>query len=523
MTLREKILKTFVVTIREVNTHGGPEAFFQKYPVGGFYFSEAKPLLDENGLEVGTATTLEKLQECRRASKNRLWVCADGVSKRGQTIHAGGQKSLGGSRNLQDAYNFGKSIGMQMNDKGIDMVLAPSIDMCLDHLMYLTAISDDPAVTAEIYRQVVRGIQDQGVCSTVKHFPGLGTSFVNMHIGPGANTLPFDEWMRTYGYTYQQMFAENAMAVMTTHVSLTSFDPEGDHGYYPIATYSPRLTTELLKNRLGFQGAVITDALIMGGMATGNLVEETVQAFRAGADLLLWPPVEAAERIEEMLLSGEIPMSRLEDALARIERMENFRRQALENHAYDTPDSRFVDRASYDIARHGMCLLRNEIGLLPLQKDRQQKILIIDATETNGEISVMSRRLQQELTARGFAADVERDIYDVPSRVCWQADIDRLQARYDLVIFHLNAPFVAEWSVPHMLIWASHMFDKKKKIIVNYGSPYYAVDYFPEDPTFIEMNCGASAEAIAMLADGLLGEMEFTGKPVLSRIPCAAR
>lgn len=517
MTLREKILKTFVVTIREINTHGGPEAFFAKYPVGGMYYSEGAPLLDENGLEMGTATTFEKLQECKRYSKKKLLVCADGVSMRGQAIHCGGQNSLGGSQNLADAYNVGKSLGMQMNDKGVDWILGPSIDMSFDHLMYLTAISDDPKLTAAIYRQVVREIQDQGVCATVKHFPGLGTNFANMHIGPGANTLPFAEWMDTYGYVYQEMFREDVMSVMTTHVSLKSYDNDYTDGFYPIATYSKKLTTELLKDKLGFQGAVVTDALIMGGMATGDLIAETVQAFRAGADLLLWPPVEAADKIEELILSGEIPMSRLEDALTRIGRMEDFRNQALKTHSYDEPDAGFVDRVAYETAEHGICLLRNKIALLPLQKEKYQKILLVDVADTDGSISGGSMLLQEELKNRGFTVDVKRDIYDVPSRVCWQADIDRLQAEYDLVLFHVNASFVAEWSVAHMMIWASHLFDKQKKIIVNHGSPYFAVDYFPEDPTYIEMNCGTTTETVKMLVDGLQGELEFTGKSALTR------
>ena len=515
MTLREKILKTFIVTIREINTHGGPEKFFEKYPVGGMYYSEGKVLLGDNGLEMGTATTFEKLNECKKYSKNKLLVCADGASVRGQNVKMHVQASLGGSLNLEDAYNFGKTIGMQMNDKGIDWVLQPSIDMCIDHLMYLMAISDDPQIIAKIYRETVRGIQDQGVCATVKHFPGLGTYFVNMHIGPGSNILPFDEWMDTYGYTYKEMFKEGVMSVMTTHVSLKSYDNEGDNGYYPIATYSKKLTTDLLKGELGFEGAVVTDALIMGGMATGDLVAETVQAFKAGADLLLWPPVEAAEEIEKQILSGEIPMSRLDDALARIEKMEAFRNKALEEKSYDEPDAEFVDEKLVEIVKNGICQLRNDIDLLPIDKNKYKKVLIVDVTDEDEKSSEL---LRQELLERGIKAEVKRDIYDVPSRVCWQADIDKLQAEYDLVIFNVNAFFVAQWSVPHMLIWASHLFDKKKKIIVNYGSPYFAVDYFPEDPTFIEMNCSPKKETVKLLVDGLLGEIKFTGKNVLTKI-----
>ena len=309
------------------------------------------------------------------------------------------------------------------------------------------------------------------------------------------------------------MFKDNVMSVMTTHVSLKSYDDKFTDGYYPIATYSKKLTTDLLKGELGFEGAVVTDALIMGGMATGDLIAETVQAFKAGADVLLWPPVEAAAEIERQLLSGEIPMSRLEDALSRIERMESFRNKALEKKAYDTPDAEYVDEKLLGIAKRGMCLLRNEKNILPLG-NKYKKVLIVDVTD---EDEVSSGLIKAELEKRGIEAEVKRDIYDVPSRVCWQADIDRLQAEYDLVIFNVNAFFVAQWSVPHMLIWASHLFDKNKKVIVNYGSPYFAVDYFPEDPTFIEMNRAPTPETVKMLVDGVFGDMKFEGKPVLTK------
>ena len=516
MTLREKIFKTFVVTIREIHMHGGPEEFFKKYPVGGMYFSEGTPLLNEKDEEVGTALRWETLNRCKESaakySPNRLLVCADGAKIRGQERNMGVHRSLGASRNEEDAYNVGKIIGMQMNDKGIDWVLGPSIDMCMEHTNYLMAITDDPEVIAALDRQLIRGIQDQGVCATAKHFPGLGTSFINMHIGPGQNTLPFDQWMETYGYTYQEMFKENVMSVMTTHTTLRSYDNEGENGYYPIATYSTKLTQELLKEKLGFEGAVVTDALIMGGMATGDLVAETVQAFKAGADLLLWPPVEAADAIEQAILSGEIPMSRLDDALARIERMERFREKALAEKAYDTPDAAYADQTLLEIAKRGMCLLRNEKQLIPLSDKTYKKFLIVDVADRE---KVSAQLLKEELERRGFEADVRNDIYDVPSNVCWQNEIDELQDQYDMVLFNVNARFVAEWSAAHMLIWASHLFSKEKKVIINYSGAFFATDYFMQDPTYIEMNCSPTKETVKFLVDGLLGELTFTGKSVL--------
>lgn len=120
MTLREKILKTFIVTIREINTHGGPEKFFAEYPVGGMYYGEAEALKDENGVEIGTQLDFDKLNECKKYSKNKLLVCADGCKIRGQKVQVATQRSLGASVNLEDAYEYGKIIGMQCNDKGVD-------------------------------------------------------------------------------------------------------------------------------------------------------------------------------------------------------------------------------------------------------------------------------------------------------------------------------------------------------------------------------------------------------------------
>lgn len=514
MTLREKILKTFVVTIREINSHGGPKVFFEKYPAGGIYYGEAPAFRDKYGAYMGSQLDSEALQECKNCSKQRLLVCADFVSMRGQTVEAESQRSLGASRNLEDAYNWGKVIAMQMIDKGVDWVLGPSIDMCLDPLMYLMAISDDPKVISSVYREVIRGIQDSGVCATAKHFPGLGTSFINMHISPGVNTLSFDEWMETYGYTYKEMFKEDVMSVMTTHITLKSFDNERDNGFYPIATFSHKLTTELLKEKLGFKGAVVTDALIMGGNGTGDYVKETVQAFKAGADLLLWPPVEAAEAIEKEILCGNIPMSRLDDALERIARMESFRDNALKNNLCIKPDAEFVDKTKLEIAEHGICLLRNNIGLLPLSAEKCKKVLIVNITDDD---EVSAALLKDALAARGVLVDISGDIDEKESQVCWPDDIKSAEDGYDAVIFNVNAFFAAQWSTAHMHIWASHQFDKAKKIIVNYGSPYFASHYFPEDPTYIEMNTSPTPETVKMLVDGLFGEMEFTGKSILSK------
>ncbi len=506
--LKNKVLQTFVVTVREINKFGGPEKFFEKYPVGAMYYCYSAKDVDFKK-ETSVLGNPEYLAECRKYSKVPLLVCADYAPLQGQEYEIS-TRSLGGSKNEEHAYNCGKTWGMQCNANDIDWLLQPAIDMYYKSSMPFFALSGDVAVTAKMFRQIVRGLQDQGVCATIKHFPGLGTDNTNMHHAPGTNVLPFDEWMDSYGYTYKEMFKENACSVMTTHTMLKSFDNDTHDGFLPIATYSKKLTMDLLKDKLGFEGAVVTDALIMGGMATGDLVAETVQAFKSGADLLLWPPMEAADKIVELLESGEIPMSRLEDALARIEKMRAFRERALVEKTYDEPDAEFANAVAKETARDGICLYKNEANLIPLAKD-VKKILILDAMKENG-----SEIMKTELKKRGYQVDVTDDIYDHDFYVCWQDEIDEIAAKYDMVILNANPGITDDThNSLFMMIWASHLFSKQKKIVINYGKPFVTLNYFPEELTVIEANADPSELLVKYIVDGLVGDTDFTGEFVL--------
>ncbi len=506
LTLREKVLQTFVVTMREINKHGGPEKFFEQYPVGGMYYAECAP--DAPIPETGTKLSRQRLALCRQSSRLPLLVCADETSARGQHYWLN-LDTVSAIDTEEAAYEYGKIVGMQMNDHSVDWVLGPIADLLIDPTMPLFGWCEDAPTAARMTGAIIRGIQDQGVCATIKHFPGNGTSNLNMHFGPGANTLDFPTWMDTFGHIYKNAADQDVLSVMTTHVTLESYDNEMHDGYYPIATYSKKLTQDLLKDRLGFRGAVVTDAMVMGGSANGDIVEETAQAFRCGADLLLFPPVEAADRIVELLQSGEIPMSRLEDALRRIGRMRAFREDAMRDHTMDTPSPDYINAANDKLAADGMCLLRNEKGLIPLSADTVNKILIVDATDSGENASCL---LQEELQKRGFAVDVKRDIYDTSSMICWQDDLQAMADGYDLVIISMHMDYTTAWSTQCMLIWGTHLFRSGNKVIINYGSPLFAPTYLPQEPTFIEVNSAPNQFTVPILVDKLLGKSPFTGK-----------
>ena len=504
MTLREKIYQTFVVDQHTINLEGNAKNFFAKYPVGGMYYA-AGWVPDLGILMSESISGADYINECRKLSQTPLLVCADGttIGDEGYTIIS----ALGASRDEKLAYDNGKVVGLQSNINDIDWVLGPCTDLsfcrCGEHTSML--MTDDPDLNARLYTELVKGTQDRGVCATVKHFPGQGSYHVNFHAGPGKNTLTKEEWDKTYGHTYRKAFEAGCMCVMTSHIYFPAVCKEGDNGYPPICTFSSKINIDLLKNELGFQGAIVTDALTMGGMACGSQALDAAQAFASGADILLWPPMETCEIIAERIESGEIPMSRLEDALTRIARMRAF----VDEHRVEVPDreeslafAKDVRQRAREAAPTLLCDLWHK---LPLRKE--EKILVI-GNAREGKAMEETEQFATALKNRGYDATFQKYLL-----TCYQEQVDEQTIdRYDRIIFVLNHPF--EVSIEDHIIsttWASHHVRKDKKIIVNFSSPYLADDYYPDEPCVINTNLRLSPESIEVVLDRMEGKKPFTG------------
>ena len=501
MTLKEKIYQTIVVDNHAIKLAGGPEKFFEKYPVGGFYFMRG--YVNDLGalMEEGVTGSEDLIRKCRQYSKTDLLVCADGA-----LIGDCPDMSLGGAAACEDEnvyYEYGRMRGIEMNYHDIDWILSPCIDLNFtrhDHTSLM--ITDDNEFCAKFFSNMVKGIQSRGVAATAKHFPGQGSYNVNFHYAPGRNTLDFDTWMKTYGYTYKEMFKAGCQCVMTSHIVFPDFCYESEDGYPPICTFSKKMTIGLLKETLGFEGAVVTDALTMGGMSCGNTARESAQSFKCGADLLLWAPVETADIIEEMILSGEIPMSRLDDALSRIERMRKFVRENKKECPQKAGE--LVETFAKKTYELGPELLKNRNDALPLK--REDKILVIANGFTKGQLDAV-KEFSDILSERG---------YDVTFReyllTCYQDEINAIIDGFDKILIVLNHPMPVIETDYSSTTWASHLVDKSRKIIVNFSNPFLAEDFYPDEPCVVNTNVKLSKASANAVIDKLLGEKEFSGK-----------
>jgi beta-glucosidase len=203
---------------------------------------------------------------------------------------------------------------------GINWVFAPvgDLDVLADNPIVQTrAFGDDPNRVASLVRTWIEGCQDAGALACAKHFPGHGRTTVDSHIA-----LPVvsdsAETLRDSDLLPFSIAVESGVAsMMTAHVAYPALDPSG----LP-ATISGPIMAEL-RERLGFDGLVVTDALIMDGALVGRRESDAaVEAVQAGVDLLLYPndARRVRDALEQALASGALAPTRLAEALRRYDR-----------------------------------------------------------------------------------------------------------------------------------------------------------------------------------------------------------
>ena len=203
---------------------------------------------------------------------------------------------------------------------GINWVFAPVADLDVlpeNPIVQTRAFGADPQRVATLVRSWIEGCQAAGALACAKHFPGHGRTTVDSHV-----TLPVVDARRdTLESTDLVPFGvavdAGVASLMTAHVAFPALDPDTRP-----ATVSPNILGDL-RRRMGFDGLVVTDALIMDGAMTGRRESDAaVEAVRAGVDVLLYPndPRRVCDALDQAAGVGTLPRERLAEALARYDR-----------------------------------------------------------------------------------------------------------------------------------------------------------------------------------------------------------
>jgi beta-N-acetylhexosaminidase len=228
---------------------------------------------------------------------------------------------LGNTRDPELARQVGQAMGTELSSIGVDINFVPVLDVLTNPANTVIgdrAFASDPHTVGRLGCAQARGLRDGGVIPCGKHFPGHGATLVDSHDDLPRDERSLDELQQTDLPPFQRAIDEGIEMLMTAHIVYPALDPE-----HP-ATRSHRIIEGLLRQRMGYQGVVVTDDLDMGAIVRHDTIEHTVvQALQAGADFLLIchsldRALAARDACLHALSSGELGKARIEEALKRI-------------------------------------------------------------------------------------------------------------------------------------------------------------------------------------------------------------
>ncbi|MBT2447582.1 glycoside hydrolase family 3 C-terminal domain-containing protein [Streptomyces sp. ISL-43] len=316
-----------------------------------------------------------------------------------------------------EARRAARVAGAELAAMGIRHNYAPVADVNVDPanpVIGVRSFGADPRAVAALVAAQVRGYQGAGVAATVKHFPGHGDTGTDSHVGLPLMKHTRAQWEELDEPPFRAAVEAGVDVVMTAHIVFPALDPSGDP-----ATLSRPIVTGILRERLGFRGVVVTDALDMAGVRQKYGDDRVpVLALKAGCDQLLNPPdLGLAHRsVLAAVESGELTRARIEESVLRILELKA-RRGLFGEVTAPAPASAgaAVDAAvgipahlaaADEIAGRTTTLLANAAKLLPLDPAARPLLLVTgsDPVSPTGTTGPPTAVLARELSALGCRA-----------------------------------------------------------------------------------------------------------------------
>ncbi len=218
-----------------------------------------------------------------------------------------------------DAQTAAAINGDELAAMGINWNFAPVADVNVNPanpVIGVRSFAENPRLVANLTAAQTRGYTAAGVAGAAKHFPGHGDTADDSHLGLPVIHHTREEWEQLDRPPFQAAIDAGVPAIMTAHISVPALDPSGDP-----ATLSEPIMTGILREEMGYDGVVITDALDMAGASeTYGNDRVPVLALKAGVDMLLMPPEldVAFNAVLDAVGSGELTEERIDTSVRRI-------------------------------------------------------------------------------------------------------------------------------------------------------------------------------------------------------------
>lgn len=236
-----------------------------------------------------------------------------------------GNMALSAGGNEEDAYLYGKYCGEELKAMGINFNLAPVLDVNNNKdnpVIGIRSYGEDPERVSRLGLAYIKGIQENGIIATGKHFPGHGDTKVDSHLELSSVNHNVDRLEKVELYPFNEAIKNGIKAIMSAHVMFPAYEDRK----LP-ATLSDKVLTGLLRNKLNFKGLILTDCMEMNAIDKYfGTIEAAAMAIKAGADMIFISHTEekligALNKIMGKIEAREIEEDRINESVRRI--MEN--------------------------------------------------------------------------------------------------------------------------------------------------------------------------------------------------------
>lgn len=482
----------------------------------------------------------EKIQNIHRTlqqhSKIPLILCAnvetggDGIATDGTCY--GQQMQVAATGDIENAYALGSIAAKEGAAVGLNLALGPICDIDMNYLNPITNVrtyGSDPDTVRDMALSCARGLRDHGLMVCAKHFPGDGTDDRDQHLLTSVNRLGRKAWDESFGKVYEALIEDGAEAIMAGHISLPSYQSKRQK--YSPATLSSDLLTGLLREKLHFNGLIMSDATPMVGFAAAMERRKALpQAVMAGCDVILFNK-DLAEDFGYLLdayCDGSLSHARVDDALRRIL---GLKRKWLRDTAREAtqlvPDKSALSVLSCG-AHHEMAaacadrsvtLVKDTCGLIPFSSAKYPRVLleILGGSTMVRPDGTHEYRVEEALTERLRREGFTVTNYRPESFASFNPRVEDFKASYDLVLYVANVETLSNQTTAR-LNW--HTFFGQGNnipwfvcevptVFVSVGNPYHLLDV-PMVPAYINAYCNSDAILDAVI-DKLLGKSAFKG------------
>ena len=410
MTNEEKVGQLFFQLTAGVDENYLKE-LMEKYHLGGCRYNNMPGAVVQNQNRILQKYAKVPVFIACNTENGGKGACANGT-------YIGSGIKIGATRKTEHAYNLGRYANVEAKSIGCNMAFSPVCDIHYNwenQEVINRAFGNDADRVATMSKAYMDGLHTvDGFACVAKHFPGNGIDFRDAHLSNNINDFTEQEWMQTYGHVYKTLIEGGLDGIMGGHIMMPTYmreqNPDIQDTEMLPATLCKEIMTGLLRDKLGFNGMVVTDASHMVAMTNRMTRKEMLPlSINAGCDMFLFfnDPDEDFNTMLDAYNSGVISEERMTEALTRILGL----KAKMGLHKLDKEElvpaeeamgvigSEEHKKAASDISEDAITLVKYlDEGVLPITPEKYKRVMIVDI---KGAPNPMEFLMKAVLAAQG--------------------------------------------------------------------------------------------------------------------------